>query len=369
MISKMEHLEFLRDQYDVIEDLSPGKKEGEKTYLAFFKSDTECARVILKELDEKRAAIHHALSSMWNPYIANVYCLHEIPGDADKSFCAIAAIEYAGDMTLSEYVKKHGPLPEEEALSVCLQLCRALAGAHSAGLVHRDIKPENIMISSSSPLSINLTDFGSAKKDFAGRAQEAGQAIPFGDTTVVGTIGYQAPESIADQTSALSDIYSIGCVLSFMLTGKEPAFEKYTGLPAVRFVIRKATNKDPSMRFRSVGELERLCRSLLRRSPFSKIPVLRSIPGYRSRTRWKSLLASAYYLLIAYELIILLRDYPLKYFLVTALFWFLIPLFVLGNAGYVSEYLPDRMKQNNRLMFQVKAAVFMVCLVVPVLLY
>lgn len=365
----MEYLNVIRDQYDIIEDLSPGREVGAKTYLAFFRSDTECARVVLKELDEKRTAVYHALSSMWNPYIANVYCLHEISGNADGKPYSIAAIEYAGDISLSDYVKRYGPLSETEALSVCVQLCGALSPFHAAGFVHRDIKPDNIILYRTSPLAIKLTDFGSVKKAFGSRASRHKPDLAFGDTTVVGTIGYQAPESIADHTSSLSDIYSVGCVLNFMFTGTDPGYRRYEGVPVIRYIIRKATNKDPSMRFKNVGELERICQHGLRSRLLSKIPVLRSLPGYRSHTRWKSCLASIYYLLMAYELIILLRRYPLKHFLGTALFWFLIPLFALGNAGYLSEYLPDGLKQNNRLMFQLKAAVFIICLFVPLLFY
>lgn len=369
MSLKMEYLDVIQDQYDIIEDLSPGRGTGEKTYLAFFNSDTECARVILKELDEKRTTVYQTLSSIWHPYIANVYGLHDITGNGSDKPCSIAAIEYAGDTSLSHYVKRNGPLSEKEALSVCVQLCKALSKLHTAGFIHRDVKPENIILYKTSPLTIKLTDFGSVKEAIRTNDSRQKHDPAFADTTVVGTIGYQAPESIVDHTSSLSDIYSIGCVLNFMLTGADPGYRRYEKAPVIRYIIRKATNKDPSMRFRSVEELERLCQYVLRNSLISKIPVLRSLPGYRSHTRWKSFLSSIYYLLMSYELIILLRRYPLKHFLTTALFWFLIPLFAFGNAGYVSEYLPDQLKQNNRLMFYIKAAIFIICLFVPLLFY
>ena len=367
-----EYLKLLEAQYEIIEDLTPRKGQGSKTFLAFFASDNSCSRVILKELDKKRTDLYERLSCMWNPYTANTLYIHKLPsGICAGASVSIAAIEYAGDRSLAQYMIDKGSLSEDTALYVCIQLSRALSRLHSCGIVHRDIKPENIIISDPAELSVKLIDFGSATIHPQHRNTEANnQTQPlYGDTTVVGTIGYQAPESLSDRTTNRSDIYSIGCLLNFMLTGYEPGSVRYHGKRSIRYILRKGINTDPSMRFQSVDELERICRHELRDTFFDRLPLLRSIPGFRSHTRWKSVVACLYYILMAYELIVLLLKYPFHNFIITAVFWFLIPLILIGNLGYLCECLPDHILLNNRVFILFRAVVFLICLFVPLLFY
>ena len=142
------YLESLKEEYEILEDLTLQKQPGNKTYLAFFASDCSCARVILKELDEKRTELYETLSCKWNPHLANVLYVHRLPsGHGDEAPVSIAAIEYAGDISIAQYVRKAGPLSEDTALSVTIQLCKALLRIHSCGIVHRDIKPDNMLFS------------------------------------------------------------------------------------------------------------------------------------------------------------------------------------------------------------------------------
>lgn len=362
----------LKDQYEIIEDLTPCKEPGCKTYLAFFTSDISCTRVILKELDAKRTELYKILSEMWNPYVASILYIHELPsGFGSEAPASIAAIEYAGDISLSQYVKTKGILAETAALSVCCQLCVALSGIHSCGIVHRDIKPENVILSDPENLSVKLIDFGSAtfyqqhgQENYRNQSQQL-----YSDTTVVGTIGYQPPESLLDRSTNRSDIFSIGCVLNFMLTGADPGSARYHGKPGIRYTLRRSINGDPSMRFCNVNELEKVCSHESGVYVHDRIPVIRSIPGYRSHSRWKAVAASCYYALMAYELIVLFHNYPLHNFIITAVFWLLIPLFVIGNLGYVCEYFPDSIRMNNRLFNLLRFGTFLVCFFVPLLFY
>ncbi len=366
------YLNLLEDQYEIIEDLTPHKGQGSKTYLAFFSSDISCTRVILKELDEKRTDLYERLLCMWNPYTANTLFIHKLPsGIGSSAPVSIAAIEYAGDISLAQYIIDRGPLSEDAALNVCIQLSRALSRIHSCGIVHRDIKPENIIIPDPADLSVKLIDFGSATIRPQRRYMETNnQTQPlFGDTTVVGTIGYQSPESLSDRTTNRSDIYSIGCLLNFMLNGSEPGSVRYHGKRNIRYILRKSINADPSMRFRSVDELERICRHERRDTFFYRLPLLLSIPGFRSHTRWKSVVACLYYILMAYELIVLLLKYPFHNFIITAVFWLMIPLILIGNLGYLCECLPYNILLNNRVFILFRAVVFLICLFVPLLFY
>ena len=106
---------------------------------------------------------------------------------------------------------KEGPLPWDEAVSVCAQIADALLAAHHAGIVHRDVKPANVMLV---PDGAKLLDFGIARG--------AGDGDLTGNLTV-GTPLCMAPEQVRGQRAKpASDIYALGCVLFWSLTGRPP---------------------------------------------------------------------------------------------------------------------------------------------------
>ncbi|HEU5425942.1 MAG TPA: serine/threonine-protein kinase [Actinocrinis sp.] len=106
---------------------------------------------------------------------------------------------------------KEGPLPWAEAVSVCAQIADALLAAHHAGIVHRDVKPANVMLV---PDGAKLLDFGIARG--------AGDGDLTGNLTV-GTPLCMAPEQVRGQRAKpASDIYALGCVLFWSLTGRPP---------------------------------------------------------------------------------------------------------------------------------------------------
>ncbi|HMO15037.1 MAG TPA: serine/threonine-protein kinase [Pirellulaceae bacterium] len=117
--------------------------------------------------------------------------------------------------TLSDRLSD-GPLASREAAELMLGIAKAIAAAHDAGIIHRDLKPSNILIGTSGMPYV--ADFGLAKKHVQSIGDTASQSV-------VGTPAYMAPELIAqekDQSSPLSDIYSLGAVLYHMLTGRPP---------------------------------------------------------------------------------------------------------------------------------------------------
>lgn len=124
--------------------------------------------------------------------------------------------EYVEGRTLSESVAEEGPLPETEAVFLALQLCSVLIYLQSRRppVVYRDLKPENIMLKKEG--EIRLIDFGIAREYVSG--EDA-------DTSGFGTIGYAAPEQFEGsrmQSDGRSDLYALGKVMFFLLTGWDP---------------------------------------------------------------------------------------------------------------------------------------------------
>jgi hypothetical protein len=131
-------------------------------------------------------------------------------------------MEFLPGLTLDQLVEKHGPLPPARAVHFLRQLCGALREAHGIGLIHRDIKPGNVMVCTrgAMPDTAKLLDFGLVLP--RGGGPDADKLTQ--DGAVAGTPAYMSPEQAAerDDLDARSDIYSLGALACFLLTGKPP---------------------------------------------------------------------------------------------------------------------------------------------------
>jgi hypothetical protein len=134
------------------------------------------------------------------------------------------AMEYLDGIDLQALVDRFGPQPVGRVIRILKQICGSLYEAHSQGLVHRDIKPANIMLNrrGGEPDVVKVLDFGLVKAiDDAKRAQASGG--------LAGTPLYMSPEAIQtpDQVDACSDLYAVGAVGYFLVTG-QPVFNATT---------------------------------------------------------------------------------------------------------------------------------------------
>ncbi|MDA0834460.1 MAG: serine/threonine-protein kinase, partial [Planctomycetota bacterium] len=137
--------------------------------------------------------------------------------------------EYIDGSDLSSWVKKNGPLDIRMAVDYVLQAARGLDHSHRTGIVHRDVKPSNLMLTQAGDvkvLDLGLAQFASlfGSDDIISTVSEL---TGVGD--IIGTVDYMAPEQAVDcrNVDARADIYSLGCTLFFLLSGRPP-FEKGT---------------------------------------------------------------------------------------------------------------------------------------------
>jgi serine/threonine protein kinase len=136
------------------------------------------------------------------------------------------AMEFLDGIDLQTLVERYGPQPVPRVIHILDQICGSLYEAHSLGLVHRDIKPANIMLNrrGGQPDVIKVLDFGLVKA-----LDEQHQASRTQNASLTGTPLYMSPEAIQMPSSvdARSDIYALGAVGYFLLTGS-PVFEAET---------------------------------------------------------------------------------------------------------------------------------------------
>jgi serine/threonine-protein kinase len=132
------------------------------------------------------------------------------------------AMEYLPGMNLQELVSRDGPLPSRRAIHILRQVCSALAEAHAVGFIHRDIKPSNVILCSRGGLHdvVKLLDFGLVRMQ---EIEPSGVAFTQAGA-IFGTPAYMSPEQAAGQkhVDARSDIYSVGALAYFLLTGRPP---------------------------------------------------------------------------------------------------------------------------------------------------
>jgi serine/threonine-protein kinase len=147
-------------------------------------------------------------------------------------------MEYLEGMSLSELVRRTGPLPPGRVIYLFRQVCAALAEAHALGLVHRDLKPANVFVAVLGGDSdvAKVLDFGLVKL-----TKDPGAAALTAEMTVSGTPLYMAPEqAVADHSlDARADIYALGAMMYFALTGQPP----FSGESA--FALMMAHARDP----------------------------------------------------------------------------------------------------------------------------
>ncbi len=183
-------------------------------------------------------------------------------------------MEYVAGQTLREYLDERGRLPVHEALTIALEVARALAAAHEHGIVHRDLKPNNIKLVEG---QVKVLDFGVARAEGLPALTVAG--------TYLGTPDYSAPEQADGRDDSRSDLYALGVILYELVAGRRP-FQGRTALEVlaqhahvpppslgsdvphdVQDLIMRCLGKAPSSRYQTAAELSRALEASRARLP------------------------------------------------------------------------------------------------------
>ena len=196
-------------------------------------------------------------------------------------------------MEFVDGVPLKGPLPVEKAVEYAGQILDALEAAHKKGITHRDLKPANILVTKQ---GIKLLDFGLAKRAAAVGPQDATLTAITAEGQIAGTLQYMSPEQLQGKdVDVRSDLFSFGCVLYEMLSGKR-AFTGESaasviaaimerepvplelGAPLAR-VLRTCLAKDPERRYQTAIDLKRdLLWAMEERPPATVVSAKSKVP-------------------------------------------------------------------------------------------
>src|SRR6266511_3466726 len=203
-----------------------------------------------------------AAASLSHPNIVAVY---DTGVEGATNFIVM---EYVEGRTLRDLLRIGGPPPPDRAAGIAADACGALAAAHARGLIHRDVKPANVMLTGDG--TVKVMDFGIAR---------ATTSEPITQThAVIGTAQYISPEQVEGrEVDARSDLYSLGCMLYEMLTGRVPfSGESPIAIayrhvredpvpprridprvpPAFEAITLRAMAKNPDHRYQTAAEME-----------------------------------------------------------------------------------------------------------------
>ena len=156
-----------------------------------------------------------------------------------------------------------------KAIDVAIQIARGLTAAHAKGLVHRDLKPENVFLVADG--KVKILDFGLAKIADAGDSVATSTQMAMTDPgTVLGTVGYMAPEQVRGQgLDARTDLFALGAVLYEMVAGQR-AFRRETAAETMTAILREDVPELPLPQGAQAPALDRIIRHCLEKNPIER---------------------------------------------------------------------------------------------------
>jgi Tol biopolymer transport system component len=234
-----------------------------------------------------------AIAALSHPNILSIFDFGTHAADAGKTV-SYAVMELLEGQTLRERLLSLGDhgLPARKAIDIATQIAQGLAAAHEKGVVHRDLKPENVFIAADGRAKI--LDFGLAKQMGGAGSSSAGSMntqlgapsqVGSGSAptqmvtdagTVMGTVGYMSPEQVrGQQADHRSDIFSLGCVLFEMVTGRR-AFQRETPAETMTAILREDA-PDISSVVGAPAALDQVVRHCLEKRPEERFQSARDL--------------------------------------------------------------------------------------------
>lgn len=212
-----------------------------------------------------------AVASLSHP---NILAIHDVGVQADVAYAVTELL----DGEALRRVLERGALPVRKAIDQGIEIAKGLGAAHEKGVVHRDLKPENVFVTSDG--RVKILDFGLARRYAPAGELTTDTPTVTRDTVpgvILGTMGYMSPEQVRGaDVDARSDIFSFGCVLYEMLTGRR-AFARDTPAETMTAILREDP-PDTSAAGRALPRaIERTLQRCLEKNPSERFQSARDV--------------------------------------------------------------------------------------------
>lgn len=368
-------------QYKNIKELN---SDGSVILCYDLSNDRTC---IKKFIDAKLCGLYHKLRDIKIEYLPEIYDILEYDNN-----CLVIE-EYIAGRSLEEAVE-NGNFSEIKACKYFTDISGVLKIVHKAGIIHRDISPDNIIIDKND--TARLMDFGIARisnsqKNF--------------DTTILGTAGFASPEQFGfSQTDERSDVYSMGVLLNYMLSGHIVQMGVYGREPLHSYIL-KATNISPDLRYSNIGEFERDILNCIPKSDKIKMnfksssnlkhniekndlkieklnslysdsetpkSILKRIPGFRTGKLHNKIIAIILYIYFIPYCAVCIDDYGFtRYGLGSILMYFVVflfPMWWFGDYGKNWRLMPISKNESKKNQKAYAIILYVIILFISVLI-
>ena len=233
-----------------------------------------------------------------------------------------------------------------------VQLCNGVETLHQKNIIHRDITPNNVMIDYEG--NIKLIDFNISRE----RKQSASR-----DTTVMGTAGYASPEQFGfTQTGFGADIYAMGVLLNFMLTGKMPNEKLCSGKYAS--IVKKATQIKEEDRYSNVYQMELALQGNGNEKLSFADKFLLNLPGFRSNKTSHKIIAIIgyvlYFILLYCAIDVTFINGDVESLINGFVACSLVPYICFFDVGNISRFLGKGTQKSKKTLLKIIGVALMV---------
>lgn len=303
-------------------------------------------QMILKILPRQNLPVLKDIMKIKHPNLMEIY---DVMDDGINCNCLC---EFVFGNNLDKIVYNKMGVDPKIAEKWMVQLCNGVETLHQKNIIHRDITPNNVMIDYEG--NIKLIDFNISRE----RKQSASR-----DTTVMGTAGYASPEQFGfTQTGFGADIYAMGVLLNFMLTGKMPNEKLCSGKYAS--IVKKATQIKEEDRYSNVYQMKLALQGNGNEKLSFADKFLLNLPGFRSNKTSHKVIAIIgyvlYFILLYCAIDVTFINGDVESLINGFVAWSLVPYICFFDVGNVSRFLGKGTQQSKKTLLKIIGVALMV---------
>lgn len=303
-------------------------------------------QMILKILPRQNLPVLKDIMKIKHPNLMEIY---DVMDDGINCNCLC---EFVFGNNLDKIVYTQMGVDPKIAEKWMVQLCNGVETLHQKNIIHRDITPNNVMIDYEG--NIKLIDFNISRE----RKQSASR-----DTTVMGTAGYASPEQFGfTQTGFGADIYAMGVLLNFMLTGKMPNEKLCSGKYAS--IVKKATQIKEEDRYSNVYQMELALQGNGNEKLSFVDKFLLNLPGFHSNKTSHKVIAIIgyvlYFILLYCAIDVTFINGDVESLINGFVAWSLVPYICFFDVGNISRFLGKGTQQSKKTILKIIGVALMV---------